>query len=394
MLSIKPYLVIPKLIPQPTWGGSYIFQYKNISQPEIFSVPIGQSYELSASSLLSQKSSSFSHPFLQILDPKSSSTKTISQRDDPFPLQSLINQNPKKVLGPSSRNLKNNQLDLLIKFTQAQGNSYQLHVRQDSLPWLSKPEFWYFLEPGSITLGIKPDIDLKKYKHLCQQIYQRSLDLSQKVQSHQITIKKASIELHRFIQTEHPRKYVNSMQIKKHSAIDLTSGGIHHSWEQCPSSQPFGNIVFEIQRDVSDIDSTIRCFDQGKISTNGIVRPLNIEAYFQHLDSQVDHNHPQKHFVLPKVIKHTSSYTIKNIFESIFFSLHSLHFSKTLKNQHTTTTTSFHHLFVSQGNCRVTAKNHTFIVTRGYSIFIPVSVGIYSLSPFKSKHVTILKTFV
>ncbi|QQR52772.1 hypothetical protein IPG36_01470 [bacterium] len=50
----RPYLVIPKLIKQPTWGGSYIVAAKGWSDHEgLGDLKIGQSYELFSGSNLS-----------------------------------------------------------------------------------------------------------------------------------------------------------------------------------------------------------------------------------------------------------------------------------------------------------------------------------------------------
>ena len=43
----KIYLIIPKLIEQPTWGGDYILNFKNWQNQDVFKgLKIGQSYEL------------------------------------------------------------------------------------------------------------------------------------------------------------------------------------------------------------------------------------------------------------------------------------------------------------------------------------------------------------
>ncbi len=48
-MTTQPFYVVSLLIEQPTWGGEYIANFKNISLPKI---KIGQSYELAKDSVL------------------------------------------------------------------------------------------------------------------------------------------------------------------------------------------------------------------------------------------------------------------------------------------------------------------------------------------------------
>ena len=139
----RPYLIIPKLIPQPTWGGNYIANLKGWSKyADLETKKIGQSYELSSASLLS----------VDVLD--SSDPNFFNIVNDGWAKRTL----PVRQLVPN--------INLLIKINQALGNSFQLHIKPgvSDLFWKAKPESWYFLEPGYISLGVKNEVNIGDYK--------------------------------------------------------------------------------------------------------------------------------------------------------------------------------------------------------------------------------------
>src|SRR6185437_8295859 len=76
-------------------------------------------------------------------------------------LADLVAENPEAVLGAAVVSERGPQLALLIKYTQALGNSFQVHIKDGVThpQWKPKPESWYYFEPGLITLGVKPGID-------------------------------------------------------------------------------------------------------------------------------------------------------------------------------------------------------------------------------------------
>ena len=112
---------------------------------------IGQSYELYGKSKLavnitdsSDKKFTPEFSFLQI-------------RDAEFiTLSDLVKENPADMLGEKVYT-QFGEMPLLIKFTQALGNSFQLHIKPDqqSEKWQPKAESWYYFEKGLLTFGIK-----------------------------------------------------------------------------------------------------------------------------------------------------------------------------------------------------------------------------------------------
>ena len=343
MPKIQPYIIIPKLIPQPTWGGDYIASLKKLSTTE----KIGQSYELYEESQLENNS-------------------------QPIPIRELIKQTIP-----------------LVKLTQAKGNSYQIHTPKKipGVKWLPKPESWYYLEPGLISLGVKGNWDAYKKNCLAIDIKAKELVASQPVS-------KARQQLQQFIHTHNPIKFVNLVQVGRGQAIDLSAGGLHHSWEEDEQKYPQGNMVYEVQKNVYDDQSTIRCFDQGKITDDGKIRQLDIDDYFKYIDRSPQANDPKNHFRSGKILKKSSLQTIKEIFTTPNYSLQLIKFRNQLANKYTQTTDSFHHLFVSEGNLQLLWQKSTWTVTRGCSIVIPAPCGTYELRTHKCYQATVLKTYV
>lgn len=343
----KPYLVIPKLIHQPTWGGRYILKMKGWDKLlEYKGVKIGQSYELCGESKLSNAQTS---------DEIESGEATLSVADfkeqKPFPL---------------------------IKLTQARGNSFQLHVRQtdQNKKWKPKAESWLYLEDGKITCGIKKGADVKQYKTVCIEIESKMQELSSLIKKRAITQEKAKHDAQSFIQNKNPWQFVNVLLVKKGDMIDLSSGGIHHSWEE-DKNLPLGNIVYEIQQDVDDASSTLRSFDQGKFMNDGTVRQITIEDYFTYIDLSENKNTP-----------HIQKKGKTHAFKTPYYSLDIL---KVVGEKKCETKTSFHHLFVVKGEVQVAVGENKVTIKEGHSSFIPHKL-VYTIKAFKRAE--LLKTFI
>lgn len=367
----RPYLIFPKLVEQPTWGGTYIVEYKNWQHKgDLEKRKFGQSYELASASLLAP----------DIFDSKSEELTSDDQAVNALPLKELIAQDPQKILGPTVYD-RYAGMPLLIKFTQALGNSFQLHKKPSakSLHWISKAESWYYFESGRITLGLKNGIDLHSYRECCERIEKTMHALSQKVRSGELTLGQVKTEANQFIQKENPWQYVNVLDVPKNALIDLSGGGLHHSWEDDQTSI-LGNILYEVQQDVADDDATIRSFDQGKIKNDGSIRAIHIDDYFQYLDPSEARNDPKHAFIYPKGM---------TLLSTPYYSLDLL---MVMGNKPVTTGTSFHHLFIKDGEVEVLTAGGSVKLSRGHSCFIPHAVQSYTLH--SSKQATILKTYI
>jgi mannose-6-phosphate isomerase class I len=332
----KPYLVVPFLIEQPTWGGSYICEKKGwTNKPELKGKVIGQSYELYDRSLLAT---------------------TITSSRDP-----LFSNNTQDTI--SIAQFTEEKAFPLIKFTQAKGNSFQLHVKPNVSDerWRQKAESWYYFEGGKITFGIKKGTDLKKYKETCLSISDEMQNLSAMIIGKKITKEEGMNRASLLIKDKNPWQFVNVHEVKKGDIVDLSGGGLHHSWEEDRIKYPMGNVLYEVQQDVMDPVCTIRAFDQGKFKEDGTIREIHIDDYFKYIDLDEKRN--------------TLSVDSKKdgvLFNNPFYNLTLLEISgkKIMETKN-----SFHHLFVQEGFVEVVdLHNNSVQVSAGHSCFIPQGI--------------------
>lgn len=385
MTEVTPLYIIPLLIEQPTWGGQYIANFKHISNPEIATKKIGQAYELYSDSLvfaMDENAQMSAMPFAFATATNVNAPTFFHQPKQMQTLQSIIDQNPVGVLGQRAIDKYGPSMQVLIKFTQAQNNSYQVHFRpgKEFGKWLAKPESWYFFEKGKATLGIK-SATIEEYKARCIEIDNKAQEISRKIMSGAQKIEDGRAELNHFIQLKHPQIFVNTIFPDRNQVIDLSGGGIHHSWEM-DLSLPNGNIVYEVQRNVMDEFCTLRSFDQGNIKDDGKVRPLTIDEYFQALDIDPQHNQPEQYLVTPTT----------KIFDNEFYKTTSIHFSGEYSGEETQLNDSFHHLFVQEGSVHVVVGDKQWKLEKGWSLFVPAATQSYQLK--SDINSTILKTSI
>lgn len=368
---MKPYLIIPYLLEQPTWGGEYILKLKKWDKKsELSGKKIGQSYELYGESLLSTSLTDSTN---------SSFSPTLS---DSLKLSDLINQNPSEILGKKIFE-KFGKMPLLIKLNQASGNSFQLHPKTGQIHkrWQAKPESWYFLEDGYISCGIQKNTDVAAYKKVCVNIAEKMRELSKQVKSGAKTVDQARTEAQAFIKTKNPWQFVNRFDVKKYDLIDISGGGVHHSWEENTEKYPLGNIVYEVQIDVMDEFCTIRSFDQGKIKDDGSIREIHIDDYFQFLDSTPEANN----FNNLKRQRQGNK-----LLQTPYYSLDILKITDECKE---IMNDSFHHLYVQEGDIKVISAHGSVRVTTGHSCFIPANTKDYTITVNGAKSV-VLKTYI
>jgi len=372
-MTQEPLYVVPILIEQPTWGGQYISQFKNLEKTELTKNNIGQSYELAQESLVYSGDFSRSYQY----------AKT-SNLTDLIPVSVPEHAVPLKTVAPEAA-------AILIKFTQAQENSYQVHVKPEDAnepdnplaTWQPKPESWYFFEEGCATLGLKDPTNLAKYKQRCEDIHTYAQQLSAKVVAHELTVDQARAELSAYIDTDHPRNYVHTVRIPRNYVVELSQGGVHHSWEAHPDL-PLGNIVYEVQKDVKDDVSTLRSFDQGKIKDDGSIRPLTINEYFLALDVTVHNNTPAN------LMSSTETGSKeRTLFDTPYYKLEQLDFAAPAtssageNNAKQLLVTHYSHLFTKQGEIHISHPDFgekNWILPQGWSIVLAPNPKPYYIS--------------
>lgn len=391
----KIFLIVPKIIEQPTWGGRYILQTKGWTDKKLFkNLKIGQSYELfSGIKLRSDINSSLDPSFTGELGYGMEPDKVFYQGDKSklIPITKLIKQDPKWFLGKVSLKKHGPQIKILIKFTQAKGNSFQIHVKEkdSGQKWRFKAESWYCFEQGLLTLGVKKETNWDEYKNCCLKINGEVSELSKLILNHKIDLHAAKTKAKIIIKKYNPWQYVNLVKVKKNDLIDLSEAGLHHSWEENESNL-LGNVVYELCLDVMDPVATLRCFDNGKIQNNGSIRPVQIRDYFKYIDRSWKTNNSKNHLLKPKIIFNKNGVKISSLLKSKYYCLDKIEIKNSYLEKNIN---SFHHLFIQSGAVNLISKKSKIILTQGHSCFIPAAVDKYQIQTVEEKTI-LLKTYI
>lgn len=376
----RPYLVIPKLIEQPTWGGMYIAESKQWHQKEVLAGrKIGQSYELFSGSNLSLLNSSQDPDFEGELT-DSGAVQQFTAPPDSVALSALLSSHAEDVLGKQKAASNGGELNLLIKFTQAMGNSFQVHIKDGATHpyWKPKPESWYYFEPGLITLGVKAQTDWEAYQNAVTALNEQITELSSRVKLGQMTYADVQVQIKQLTEQYNPWAFVNVVKIKKDQLVDLSGGGIHHSWEEDAVNLPLGNVLYELQAEAMDDVSTLRSFDKGKMAPDGSIRQLHIEDYFKLIDRAPESNKPGNHIATPELLESTDVYTLQRLLSTKYYSLEQLLLTGS-GAVYETQINDYRHLFVKEGVVEVVTDSLTIEVSRGHSCFIPAAAWAYKI---------------
>jgi mannose-6-phosphate isomerase class I len=378
--KLRPYLVVPKLIEQPTWGGTYIAESKKWQDtPTLAGKKIGQSYELYDKSNLSFAKTSQDPQFVgEIADNKSVEQQSVVPHG--MALSDLIALDPSVVLGKRNVSAYGATMHLLLKFTQALGNSFQLHipdgVKNDH--WKPKPESWYYFEPGLITCGVRKDADWGAYEGAVTKLDTEMQAVAARVRDGSLRYEDAKPLIAQLVKDANPWQYVNVLRVEKGTLIDLSPCGIHHSWEEDLAAIPLGNVLYEIQLNVMDDVATLRSFDKGKMSKDGKLRSLQIAEYFTYADRSPAANDPKTHMREAKNVTKTEAYTHDRILETKYYSMDRITFARPDTTFESAIDT-FRHIFVKSGGITVTAGETPVTVTSGHSVFIPAGCQSYKV---------------
>jgi mannose-6-phosphate isomerase class I len=381
----KPYLIIPRLIEQPTWGGDYIIKLKNWDKnAELGAKKIGQSYELFnlsklAISIIDSSDNAFTPDMGNANNDNVLNSSSYIEGQDYIQFNTFASEAEVGFLGPSP---STKPAPLLIKLNHAFGNSFQLHIKPTvtDARWKPKAESWYFMEDGLVTCGVNREKNIEAYKAACHAINNKMKELSQNVLNKTLSLDDAKEQGISFIKEIDPWQYVNVHQVKKHSLLDLSAGAVHHSWEENREILPLGNVIYEVQQDVMDPICTIRGFDQGKFKSDGSIREIHIDDYFKYIDTDPAHNDIEKLFQKQSGnrLLTTSNYCVDLLEVSTEISM-------MLGN-------SFDHLFVRDGSVYVSTSEGTIHLTQGHSCIIPYAAKNYSIKSDQPS--VLLRTFV
>lgn len=363
-----PWQVKDELIEQPSWGGRYIIDLKGLSDDaEWANKKVGQSYELAKASTL--------------IDPDGGGEVV---------LQTLIAGDPAGVLGQKVLDKFGPDLSLLIKLTQAKGNSFQVHLPEGQTlgHWVPKPEAWFYLAPGLYTFGLKSGTDFEAYSRVLHTMDDEMGRLSREVLSGRFTVEEARAQAAERIQSLDPFAYVNLVEAQTDDVIDLTAGGIHHSWEDDSARFPDGNLVYEVQVDVPDDKCSMRGFDKGKILDDGTLRPTHVKDYLATINRDANHNQLSQHIRKPEVIEEANGAKTENIFRAAHFNTDRVTLTAGASLIQSLAD-GFHHVFVHAGTATVGGTT----LSQGRSYVFPAAMGEYTLTA-GNKDAVLLKTYL
>jgi len=367
-ISALPWRIADELIEQPSWGGRYIIDIKGLGiDPAWAGKKVGQSYELARSSVL--------------IDPESGEHRALPE---------LIAEAPSDLLGAAVISKFGPDLSLLIKLTQAKGNSFQVHlpVGKKLGHWLPKPEAWFYLAPGLFTFGLRKGVKFADFSDALLKIDALMKDLSCRVTTGAIDVQTARALAQVHIAQIDPKQYVNTVNARPDDIVDLTAGGIHHSWEEDDDAVPEGNLVYEVQVDVPDWQCSMRGFDKGKMLDDGGLRDTHVRDYLATIEQDDYHNDLSHHIRKPIATSQARGATVEGLFQTPYFLLDRIVLAPGMKIAQSTEA-GFHHLFIFNGSARI----GDCVLDRGQSYIVPAVAGNYELSASESG-ATIFKTYL
>jgi len=368
MITKAPWQVQDELIEQPSWGGRYIIDLKGLTDdPQWRGKKVGQSYELAKAS--------------KLIDPDSGAVR---------PLAELIQTDPVGVLGQKVLDKFGPDLSLLIKLTQAKGNSFQVHLPEGKAlgHWIPKPEAWFYLAPGLYTFGLKAGTSFEAYSRVLHTIDDKMGRLSREVKSGRFTLEDARAQAQQRIQSLDPYAYVNIVEAHTDDVIDLTAGGIHHSWEEDNERFPDGNLVYEVQVDVPDDRCSMRGFDKGKFLDDGSLRPTHVADYLATIEQDAEHNNLSRHIRKPQAVTNNANSKVETIFRTPYFATDRLTVSPGASLPQSAAD-GFHHLFVHAGEATIRERK----LAQGRSYILPATLREYAIEA-GNKTAVLLKTYL
>ncbi len=414
----KPYLVVPRLIEQPSWGGDYILKSKGLDQSDgLVGKRVGQSYEFFGQSRLVVENAEDDLAY-EWGSAMSAEAQLVGNFEHTVTLPALIAMNPDAVLGKGIVKKYGTTMPLLIKLNQALGNSWQLHIKPAdekpevkarvlANPWITaaeaggymaKPETWYYFENGKATLGLKPGINPAVYRVCCERIEAEVAKVAAEVKSNKTTYDAAQTHLVEYIAMENPWQYVNVVTIHAGQMVDLSRGGVHHSWEADLQNFPLGNCLYEIQVDRMDAVSTTRSFDQGKLKSDGSFRPISIVEYFANLDSSPQSNDLHQLIQWPKPIRRDADHDPGGVYEIARTPYYVLllvkltkHFSTYMPQE---CRDKFSHVFVRRGPVGVSASDVSLELPEGTSYLMPAEMDGYMFGMTHSTDAEVLIAYL
>lgn len=257
-------------------------------------------------------------------------------------LRETLQADPQGIMGTK---VEGSKFPLLIKLIDAkQKLSVQVHPNDQTAAEFggeAKTEMWYLLgdNPTQVYCGLNDGVTKE-----------------------------------RFLQAVEDGTSGDSMRavpVAKDSAVFVRGGRVHAIAEGC--------LILEIQQ---SSNTTYRIYDWGRVGNDGKPRELHIEQAINVINWD-DHEDP---LVEPIPMVDTDTFQCWEVLACEYFRLEKLHFTAPLEVPLDGTT--FHALFVAEGEATVSWDNETLEAPAGTSILVPAALPAYTLDG----NATVLRT--
>ena len=248
-------------------------------------------------------------------------------------IRDVLQENPQGIMGSKVEGTK---FPLLIKLIDAkQKLSVQVHPNDETAAEFggeAKTEMWYMLgdNPTQVYCGLNDGVTKESFLQ--------------------------AVEGGTSGDTMRP------VPVVKDSAVFVRGGRVHAIDEGC--------FILEIQQ---NSNTTYRIYDWGRMGNDGKPRPLHIEQAINVINWD-DHENP---LVDPKPLVDTDTFQCWEVLACEYFRLEKLTFTTPLEVPLDGTT--FHALFVSEGEATVSWGGGTLTAPAGTSILIPAALPAYTL---------------
>lgn len=365
--ELSIFRVVHELIEQPSWGGDFITKLKGLDQTHEWSgKKVGQAYELAIGSRVVDLATGIE-----------------------YALNQVVQDAPEQILGAQVVEKHGGTLNLLIKLTQAKGNSFQVHLPEGEHlnHWLPKPEAWFYLGPGLYTFGLRDGISYADFSAALKSIDAKMHALSEEVISGKLDVEEARKQAAAHIEELDPYQYINTVHAKTDDIVDLTAGGIHHSWEEDNEAYPEGNLVYEVQVDVQDEFCSMRGFDKGKILDNGKIRPTHVDDYLATVSQDPERSDLSRYIQKPELLSENGGKKREALFRTRYFNLDRL-IASAGSTEVISTAGGLQHLFVLAGEGTL----DTYPIKAGESYVVTAQGGSVDLAA--NSGLTILQTWL
>jgi mannose-6-phosphate isomerase-like protein (cupin superfamily) len=352
------YYILPKLVRSLNTEKNNITEHKSI---KIDNQLIEESIEFDSDSLLLpvellEKIDKKKYPY-QLIDKDSKNSEIINQVEGIMKISEL---DSKIIYGTRI------EPGFCIILAQEIGSNYQNSVRKETSKELPRYESWYLFSALKMTLGVKEDLNIASYKESCEKIYALSKKLSKDLKTKKITFREANKQLENMIDVLRPDKHVNKIPLRANTILDLTKGGVTHSVEQDPTN-PKGSLIFKVMNNHKNCSAKFDAYANGELSENDDLSKLDIEKYFENLETNIVDNNSRNRIKTSIKLKDLKGWKLNKIFNLTQYQTDELVLHKDYKIEEL----GFRHLFVREGKGIVKIDETKFEISQGESYILP-----------------------